>query len=586
MEILPEATLKMGLAIRSQVLTRAGFSILVSEEALRVGTGKFFEEIKFQHKPKNNTSYSKGVTRFGRVMEDVDEDVFNLIQHAGRSMSSRIEKKLGELINRDMDWLKSIPEFEKLLNFRDSMQEFAKAPHPPIELAAYQEMVESLIGSLGDFVRGRIVFCLLDDLTYQRAKYGTDHRIAERWQSLQGAKATPTFTYEVVYNSLSDFERMTTRDFWAMLRSIEWDLGEWYSNRLCDDLPIHHSYHHRNHEVAKAHGIHYVNGKFLETRTGEVNAVYRVLNGTCGNREKNGPAPSTIPSAAPIPSTPDTTVNPFQFGHDHEIDNKTLDSWYQAEGALKARSGVGSLGGLPGMRDWFPESANQGFDEIPRFSLPTFFMQVQAHIRSICTALLSKGESDFSVLCDTLLCLTEDEYKFLPLWAGGMDDGSGGVFQEEIPLAEKGPIGPGPSFHTGSTVNSMDSEFEFDECSSAFASHTMEGIETSLGVEDGFSSHLDRRLVHSEEDFPMEHNALPVRDQVPGADALEHGGVPAMDGCSVLGAATLVSATGHEGFYSTTISRIDHEDFFNVQDDDEGDFDMEDSDSEGTITEE
>ena len=54
-----------------------------------------------------------------------------------------------------------------------------------------------------------------------------------------------------------------------------------------------------------------------------------------------------------------------------------------------------------------------------------------------------------------LLCLTEDEYKFLPLWASGMDDGSGGAFQEEIPLIEKGPIGPEPSFHAGSTTNSM-----------------------------------------------------------------------------------------------------------------------------------
>jgi len=36
-----------------------------------------------------------------------------------------------------------------------------------------------------------------------------------------------------------------------------------------------------------------------------------------------------------------------------------------------------------------------------------------------------------------------------------MDDGSGGAFQEEIPLTEKGPIGPGPSCHAGSTTNSM-----------------------------------------------------------------------------------------------------------------------------------
>ena len=33
-------------------------------------------------------------------------------------------------------------------------------------------------------------------------------------------------------------------------------------------------------------------------------------------------------------------------------------------------------------------------------------------------------------LIDTLVCLDEDEWKFLPLWAGGYDDGEGGVFDE------------------------------------------------------------------------------------------------------------------------------------------------------------
>ena len=33
-------------------------------------------------------------------------------------------------------------------------------------------------------------------------------------------------------------------------------------------------------------------------------------------------------------------------------------------------------------------------------------------------------------LIDTLVCLDEDEWKFLPLWAGGYDDGDGGVFDE------------------------------------------------------------------------------------------------------------------------------------------------------------
>lgn len=52
-----------------------------------------------------------------------------------------------------------------------------------------------------------------------------------------------------------------------------------------------------------------------------------------------------------------------------------------------------------------------------------------------------------------VLALSDEEFKFLPLWAGGLDDGTGGVFQPDVPDAERGfPIGPGPSFHTGETI--------------------------------------------------------------------------------------------------------------------------------------
>lgn len=53
-----------------------------------------------------------------------------------------------------------------------------------------------------------------------------------------------------------------------------------------------------------------------------------------------------------------------------------------------------------------------------------------------------------------LLTLSDNEMKFLPLWAGGNDDGSGGVFEEFLPPAEMGPIGPGPAYRTGMTVPS------------------------------------------------------------------------------------------------------------------------------------
>ncbi|KAK5042895.1 hypothetical protein LTR84_012397 [Exophiala bonariae] len=57
-------------------------------------------------------------------------------------------------------------------------------------------------------------------------------------------------------------------------------------------------------------------------------------------------------------------------------------------------------------------------------------------IGKICSSILHPphlfhGENILpSNLFDTLLCLSEDEFKYLPLWAGGNDDGTGGVYDD------------------------------------------------------------------------------------------------------------------------------------------------------------
>ncbi|KAL7958799.1 hypothetical protein V8C34DRAFT_281753 [Trichoderma compactum] len=56
-----------------------------------------------------------------------------------------------------------------------------------------------------------------------------------------------------------------------------------------------------------------------------------------------------------------------------------------------------------------------------------------------------------------LLTLDDNELKFLPLWAGGCNDGTGGVFETELPPAQWGPNGPGPAYHTGNTIPSTSS---------------------------------------------------------------------------------------------------------------------------------
>ena len=42
-------------------------------------------------------------------------------------------------------------------------------------------------------------------------------------------------------------------------------------------------------------------------------------------------------------------------------------------------------------------------------------------------------------LIDSLMCLGDEEWRFLPLWiTGGCDDGSGGVFDSDVPNLEAG----------------------------------------------------------------------------------------------------------------------------------------------------
>jgi hypothetical protein len=61
-----------------------------------------------------------------------------------------------------------------------------------------------------------------------------------------------------------------------------------------------------------------------------------------------------------------------------------------------------------------------------------------------------------------ILLTLNEEMKYLPLWAGGNNDGTGGVFEKALPPAEMGPNGPGPAYHTGLTLPSAASSmFDF-----------------------------------------------------------------------------------------------------------------------------
>ncbi|GAD97731.1 conserved hypothetical protein [Paecilomyces variotii No. 5] len=96
------------------------------------------------------------------------------------------------------------------------------------------------------------------------------------------------------------------------------------------------------------------------------------------------------------------------------------------------------------------------------FDLPKCIAQANEYLRGFARRMLQSPRSvngGLFELVDTLTCLTDDEYRYLPLWAGGNDDGTGGVFTDHnIPIVEQGGFSaPGPSIHTGSTAASSES---------------------------------------------------------------------------------------------------------------------------------
>jgi hypothetical protein len=88
------------------------------------------------------------------------------------------------------------------------------------------------------------------------------------------------------------------------------------------------------------------------------------------------------------------------------------------------------------------------------FALQSFITEVHSYVTKYAKDMFELGRGSLE-RTDTVTCLTENEFKYLPLWAGGDDDGTGGVFLDQhIPILETGGFStPGPQIHLGSAAS-------------------------------------------------------------------------------------------------------------------------------------
>ncbi|MCJ1283295.1 hypothetical protein MMC26_002623 [Xylographa opegraphella] len=224
------------------------------------------------------------------------------------------------------------------------------------------------------------------------------------------------------------------------------------------------------------------------------------------------------------------------------------------------------------------------------FDLAQFFTEVERHLHSVATEMLASpdaGQRDALdlALTNTLVCLTESELKYLPLWAGGNDDGSSGVFNDNVPLAETGFSTAGPDVHTGTASSAAASEFDMLRDGDDSTVHT------STAVNDGHSDVLDRRRVYDDDsEWGTEHLASEAQT-TSGYEPFEDS--EALAGCKVTALVGPVVArapeeeaaaeeAGAEEAGAEEEREEDYGEFFLYSDDEDEDDDDDDDDDDAS----
>lgn len=131
------------------------------------------------------------------------------------------------------------------------------------------------------------------------------------------------------------------------------------------------------------------------------------------------------------------------------------------------------------------------------FDLKRCFFQAGNYIDAFAKNKLRSSDQLELGIVNTLVCLEDSEWKYLPLYAGGNDDGSMGVYNDDLPTAEHGFTTAGPEVHDGSTpVNSEKAPSEFNLISVGDSAST---FNASTATNRGFSDTIRRGHVHAVE---------------------------------------------------------------------------------------
>ncbi|MCJ1451457.1 hypothetical protein MMC28_001794 [Mycoblastus sanguinarius] len=605
LEVLPEISLQIADGLQVYDLARDTFAILVGEEAL--------DTLRRARDPKS--VYKRST--FGRKKEDLPEHIHTRVEYASKSFLERISNEFAHFVGDEMAWVGNLPEYQKLLPYtqlklqpavaslRTLLKDYVRGtiykllsvnydtlPKPDLPYEGgndlYPRLDRAIVWSklsANERILSRSFYEALISFKMFKGKSNLD--IQEGWdQDWDTVKLT---TMEKRELDRGTYREIMTEELKCLIRSFE---PLFYNPQPQFALPDRtrnsyggevNSMEPDKDSIAPAQPIDIPRNPRSEENardndlasTPTYQNVYKkndewswrpqpYLPDTGGSRcsVKNDGA-----SQGDSLSSDESLTNGDQLGQRLAPKPIDFDPWCDDE---KEWPGSSSKTGMKGIAN---RKSNSSWSAPIFFDLNNFFAQAAAHIESFALRKLARSdqslrrESHELGLTNTLVCLQDDEWKYLPLWAGGNDDGSNGVFNDDLPIADYGFSSAGPEVHTGMSIPSSRATSEFDVVSSGSDSTS---FNTSTATNRGFSDDIRRGHVYaadsagtaSSDDFTMlTHEEDEEENARRATEAQEQ-----MEAAEEEEARRLAKGKGKMMYEDESYA-----DFFNNDDDDEGD---------------
>ncbi|OQE20114.1 hypothetical protein PENFLA_c017G04706 [Penicillium flavigenum] len=426
-ELHPDVTYRVACGIKSPYLCRDAFIEMVGDEALLyLIRATCFKPI----------GSMESLVR-SHISDVLDDTEVQRIEYASKSFGDYVVRCFLQLAGREMPWLAHITEFQKL------------TCHLQL-YPADRGIVYPLIVTLKEFIRDRIYGALINERDTNRSFHvGPNLERSEnpyhRWGIDKGFV----------------LQRLIGKSFWSALLSLD----------LYQDAASRKESHSSIAEIGN--GSPAFGGEtaaiIRHVSPGEVRQMSHVFNETVRTRAQARQEEEALAARhAGGHFMTEMTINIRKPQPGNKVNSTSNNGPFLSPIPAPTPNPC-----LPPASPMPPKT-----DISAVFNEMTFKDEVYSFLRQYALEMLQHpGPPTIRhELTDILTCLTYNEFQYLPLWAGGNDDETGGVFTDLIiPATDVGGFSaPGPAVHNGSVAsNDSLSEIEHSDARSTIcgASH-------------------------------------------------------------------------------------------------------------------